>query len=128
MRSRDELLARTVAVYLASPSNPQGAVADLAYLEKLAAMARRFGFLVLADECYCEIYSEHAPHGMLEAAGPDFKNVVVFHSLSKRSNLPGLRIGFAAGDRKFLASLSRIAQCRRAASADPDAARRHRRL
>ncbi len=100
----DELLARTVAVYLASPSNPQGAVADLAYLEKLAAMARRFGFLVLADECYCEIYSEHAPHGMLEAAGPDFQNVVVFHSLSKRSNLPGLRMGFAAGDRKFLAA------------------------
>jgi N-succinyldiaminopimelate aminotransferase len=100
----DELLARTVAFYLASPSNPQGAVADRAYLEKLAALARRFGFLVLADECYCEIYSEHAPPGMLEAAGPDFDHVVVFHSLSKRSNLPGLRIGFAAGDRKFLSS------------------------
>jgi aspartate/methionine/tyrosine aminotransferase len=100
----DELLARTVAVYLASPSNPQGAVADLAYLEKLAGMARRFGFIILADECYCEIYGKDAPHGMLEAAGPDFQNVVVFHSLSKRSNLPGLRIGFAAGDRKFLAA------------------------
>jgi aspartate/methionine/tyrosine aminotransferase len=100
----DELLARTVAVFLASPSNPQGAVADLAYLERLTALARRFGFLVLSDECYCEIYSEYAPHGMLEAAGPDFENVVVFHSLSKRSNLPGLRIGFAAGDRKFLAA------------------------
>jgi N-succinyldiaminopimelate aminotransferase len=100
----DDLLARTVAVYLASPSNPQGAVADLAYLEKLAGLARRFGFLVLSDECYCEIYSKDAPHGMLEAAGPDFKNVVVFHSLSKRSNLPGLRIGFAAGDRKFLSA------------------------
>jgi N-succinyldiaminopimelate aminotransferase len=100
----DELLSRTVAVYLASPSNPQGAVADLAYLEKLAALARRFGFIILADECYCEIYSKDAPHGMLEAAGRDFANVVVFHSLSKRSNLPGLRIGFAAGDRRFLAS------------------------
>jgi N-succinyldiaminopimelate aminotransferase len=99
----DELLARTVAVYLASPSNPQGAVADLSYLEKLAALARRFGFIVLADECYCEIYGKDAPRGMLEAAGQDFRNVVVFHSLSKRSNLPGLRIGFAAGDRKFLA-------------------------
>jgi aspartate/methionine/tyrosine aminotransferase len=100
----DELLGRTVAFYLASPSNPQGAVADRAYLEKLTALARKFGFLILADECYCEIYSDRAPPGMLESAGPDFQNVVVFHSLSKRSNLPGLRIGFAAGDRKFLAS------------------------
>jgi aspartate/methionine/tyrosine aminotransferase len=100
----DDLLARTVAVYLASPSNPQGAVADRAYLETLAGLARRFGFLVLADECYCEIYSDRAPPGMLEASGADFQNVVVFHSLSKRSNLPGLRVGFAAGDRKFLSS------------------------
>src|SRR5262249_8343575 len=100
----DELLTRTVAFFLASPSNPQGAVADRAYLEKLRALARRFGFLVLADECYCEIYSDHAPAGMLEAAGADFANVVVFHSLSKRSSLPGLRVGFAARDRKFLAS------------------------
>ena len=99
----DALLARTVAFYIASPSNPQGAVADHAYLEKLAGLARRFGFLVFADECYCEIYSKDAPPGMLEASGPDFANVVVFHSLSKRSNLPGLRVGFAAGDRRFLA-------------------------
>jgi N-succinyldiaminopimelate aminotransferase len=98
------LLARTVAFYLASPANPQGAVADSAYLSRLTALARRFGFLIFADECYCEIYCEHAPPGMLEAAGADFANVVVFHSLSKRSNLPGLRIGFAAGDRKFLAA------------------------
>jgi aspartate/methionine/tyrosine aminotransferase len=100
----EDLLARTVAFYLASPSNPQGAVADRAYLAQLTALARRFGFLVLADECYCEIYNDRAPPGMLEAAGPDFANVVVFHSLSKRSNLPGLRVGFAAGDRKFLAA------------------------
>jgi N-succinyldiaminopimelate aminotransferase len=98
----ETLLARTVAFYIASPSNPQGAVADRAYLEKLAGLARRFGFLVFADECYCEIYSNKAPPGMLEASGPDFANVVVFHSLSKRSNLPGLRVGFAAGDRRFL--------------------------
>ena len=98
----ETLLARTVAFYIASPSNPQGAVADRAYLEKLAGLARRFGFLVFADECYGEIYSTNAPPGMLEAAGADFANAVVFHSLSKRSNLPGLRIGFAAGDRRFL--------------------------
>ena len=98
----DTLLARTVACYMASPSNPQGAVADRAYLEKLSGLARRHGFVVFADECYCEIYGEQAPPGMLEASGPDFANVVVFHSLSKRSNLPGLRVGFAAGDRDFL--------------------------
>jgi len=100
----DELLARTVAFYIASPANPQGAVADRTYLARLIALARRFGFLIFADECYCEIYSDDAPPGMLEAAGADFANVVVFHSLSKRSSLPGLRVGFAAGDRKFLAS------------------------
>jgi aspartate/methionine/tyrosine aminotransferase len=100
----EELLARTVAFYIASPSNPQGAVASPIYLSRLAALARRFGFLVFADECYCEIYlNGQPPHGMLEAAGPDFANVAVFHSLSKRSNLPGMRIGFAAGDRRFLA-------------------------
>jgi N-succinyldiaminopimelate aminotransferase len=99
----EELLSRTVAFFIASPANPQGAVADLAYLERIVALARRFGFLVFSDECYSEIYTQHAPAGILEAGGPDFANVVEFQSLSKRSNLPGLRIGFAAGDRKFLA-------------------------
>ncbi len=98
-----ETLARTVAVYLASPANPQGAVAEAAYLARLVALARRFGFLVFADECYSEIYSTRKPAGTLEQAGPDYANVVVFHSLSKRSNLPGLRVGFAAGDAAFLA-------------------------
>ncbi len=98
----ETLLKRTVACYLASPSNPQGAVADRAYLERLSALARRYGFLIFADECYCEIYGEQQPAGMLETSGPDFANVVVFHSLSKRSNLPGLRVGFAAGDKNFL--------------------------
>jgi aspartate/methionine/tyrosine aminotransferase len=100
----EPLLARTVAFYLASPSNPQGAVADAAYLTRLIGLARRFGFMLLADECYSEIYSTDAPPGALAAAAPDFQNVIVFHSLSKRSNLPGLRVGFAAGDRKFLAA------------------------
>ncbi len=100
----EALLKRTVAFYLASPSNPQGAVASRDYLDKLAALSRRFGFLVFADECYGEIYSKDKPAGMLEAAGPGFPNTIVFHSLSKRSNLPGLRVGFAAGDKKFLAA------------------------
>jgi aspartate/methionine/tyrosine aminotransferase len=98
----ETLLKRTVAFYIASPSNPQGAVPGRAYLVRLSGLARRYGFLVFADECYGEIYSEHAPPGMLECSGRDFANVVIFHSLSKRSNLPGLRAGFAAGDRQFL--------------------------
>jgi aspartate/methionine/tyrosine aminotransferase len=99
----EELFARAVAFFIASPSNPQGAVASEAYLKRLADLARRFGFLVFADECYCEVYlNGRPPRGMLEVSGPDFTNCVVFHSLSKRSNLPGLRVGFAAGDRRFL--------------------------
>jgi aspartate/methionine/tyrosine aminotransferase len=99
----DELLARTVAFYLASPANPQGSVASTAYFARLVELARRFGFLVFSDECYSEIYTQQAPPSVLEAGGPDYRNVVTFQSLSKRSNLPGLRIGFVAGDAKFLA-------------------------
>lgn len=97
------LLARTVAMYLASPSNPQGAVASREYLRRCLGMARRHGFLLFADECYSEIYSHDPPPGMLGVADGDFANLVVFQSLSKRSNLPGLRVGFAAGDPDFLA-------------------------
>ena len=60
--------------------------------------------MILSDECYSEIYTRQAPGSALECAGPDFTNVVAFQSLSKRSNLPGMRVGFAAGDRKFLAA------------------------
>ena len=99
----DALLRRTVAMFLASPSNPQGAVADVSYLQRAAALARRHGFLVFSDECYSEIYTRSAPPGMLEATGSPFENVLLFQSLSKRSNLPGLRMGFAMGDRRFIA-------------------------
>src|ERR1043165_7533384 len=88
-----DLLARTAAFYLASPANPQGSIADAAYLQRLIALARRHGFMVFADECYSEIYWKDAPPGMLEQAGSDFANVAVFHSPSKRSSLPGLRMG-----------------------------------
>jgi aspartate/methionine/tyrosine aminotransferase len=100
----DALLSRTVAFYIASPSNPQGAVADLDYLKRLTALARQHGFMIFADECYCEIYRDDPPAGMLEAAGADFANVAIFHSLSKRSSLPGLRLGFAAGNKSFMQS------------------------
>jgi aspartate/methionine/tyrosine aminotransferase len=98
----DATLARTVAFYIASPANPQGAVASRDYFARLKQLADRFGFFILSDECYSEIYTKEAPGSMLEAAGPDFSNVVAFQSLSKRSNLPGMRVGFAAGDKRFL--------------------------
>src|SRR5216683_734717 len=64
----EELLARTVAFFIASPANPQGAVADRGYLARIVALARRFGFVVFSDECYSEIYTQHPPAGVLEAA------------------------------------------------------------
>jgi N-succinyldiaminopimelate aminotransferase len=95
-------LARTVAFYIASPANPQGAVATPDYFARLKRLADRFGFMIFSDECYSEIYTREAPSSALECAGPDFSNVIAFQSLSKRSNLPGMRVGFAAGDRYFL--------------------------
>jgi N-succinyldiaminopimelate aminotransferase len=97
-------LARTVAIFLASPANPQGSVATRDYYTRLKQLADRYGFMILSDECYSEIYTRQAPGSALECAGPDFTNVVAFQSLSKRSNLPGMRVGFAVGDKKFLAA------------------------
>jgi aspartate/methionine/tyrosine aminotransferase len=94
-------LARTAAAYICSPANPQGAAASLDYLASLVELARAHDFVLLVDECYAEIYTREAPPGALEAClrlGGDMRNVVVFHSLSKRSSVPGLRSGFAAGD------------------------------
>jgi len=101
-------LARTVAIYIASPANPQGAVASRDYFSRLKQLADRFGFMILSDECYSEIYTRQAPGSMLECAGSDFINAVAFQSLSKRSNLPGMRVGFAAGDKKFLATFHEL--------------------
>jgi N-succinyldiaminopimelate aminotransferase len=98
----EAMLARTVAFYIASPANPQGAVASPDYFRKLKQLADRFGFVILSDECYSEIYTREAPGSALEQAGNDFVRVVAFQSLSKRSNLPGMRVGFAAGDKRFL--------------------------
>jgi N-succinyldiaminopimelate aminotransferase len=100
-----ELLARTVAFYLASPANPQGSVASRDYLARVAALAQKHNFMLFVDECYSEIFWKDQPTGGLEVAGADFANVVTFNSLSKRSSLPGLRVGFVAGDKRFLAAL-----------------------
>ena len=104
-------LARTVAFYLCSPANPQGAVASPDYIRKALALARQYNFMLFFDECYSEIYTGEAPTGGLQVAArtPDgFKNMIVFNSLSKRSNLPGLRSGFAAGDADFLETMAEM--------------------
>src|SRR5437868_8523345 len=95
-------------MFIASPANPQGSVASREYFTRLTQLADRFGFMILSDECYSEIYTRQAPGSMLECAGSDFTNAVAFQSLSKRSNLPGMRVGFAAGDKKFLATFHEL--------------------
>ncbi|MEL7133532.1 MAG: aminotransferase class I/II-fold pyridoxal phosphate-dependent enzyme, partial [Pseudomonadota bacterium] len=93
-----EILNRTVACYMCSPANPQGAVASRGYWQDLIALAERYDFQIFADECYSEIYRDVPPVGVLECSGnADPERVVAFHSLSKRSNLPGLRSGFIVG-------------------------------
>jgi len=94
---------------LCSPGNPTGAVATLDYLKQALALAERYDFVIAADECYAEIYSDEtaAPSSLLQAciaAGREsFGRCVVFHSLSKRSSVPGLRSGFVAGDPAIIA-------------------------
>lgn len=106
-----DILRRAAAFFLCSPANPQGSVAGPEYLSKALALAREYDFMLFLDECYSEIYTREAPTGGLEiaAATPErFRNLVVFNSLSKRSNLPGMRSGFAAGDGDFLDTLAEI--------------------
>jgi len=103
-----ETWARCQLLYLCSPHNPTGAVVPEATLRKLMALADEHDFIIAADECYSEIYfdEDRPPVGLLEAAAragrSDFRRCVVFHSLSKRSNAPGLRSGFVAGDAEVL--------------------------
>ena len=99
-----DIWRRCQLLYLCSPGNPTGAVMDLPYLTRIIELADRYGFVVASDECYAELYNDESapPPGLLQACEMqgrnDFKNCVVFHSLSKRSSVPGLRSGFAAGD------------------------------
>ena len=98
-----EVWSRTQLLYVCSPGNPTGAVMPLTEWEKLFGLSDRFGFAIASDECYSEIYFRaDAPLGSLEAAAKlgrsDFKNLMAFTSLSKRSNVPGMRSGFVAGD------------------------------
>jgi N-succinyldiaminopimelate aminotransferase len=106
-----EILDRTAIVYICSPANPQGAVASRAYWADLIALAERHDFRIFADECYSEIWRDAPPPGALEVAqtvGAHPERVVIFHSLSKRSNLPGLRTGFAAGGPASIAAMKQL--------------------
>ncbi|MGE3628011.1 MAG: aminotransferase class I/II-fold pyridoxal phosphate-dependent enzyme [Hyphomicrobiales bacterium] len=101
----DGLLARASVLFLCSPSNPQGAVAGRDYLARALERAREHDVMLFADECYSEIYTREPPAGALETAagaGGGFANLVAFQSLSKRSNVAGLRSGFCAGDETFI--------------------------
>lgn len=104
----DDILNRTTIAYMCSPANPQGTVADQAYWEHLIGLAEKHDFIIFSDECYSEIYRDTPPLGALQVArsmGADPERVLTFHSLSKRSNLAGMRSGFCAGGS---ASIARI--------------------
>lgn len=105
----EDVWQNTQMIFVCSPGNPTGAVMPLSEWEKLFALSDKHGFVIASDECYSEIYfQEEAPLGGLEAAKKlgrhDFKNLVMFTSLSKRSNVPGLRSGFVAGDAALIKS------------------------
>ncbi|MFV1993573.1 MAG: succinyldiaminopimelate transaminase [Acidiferrobacterales bacterium] len=104
----DQVWQRAQLIYICTPGNPTGAVLNRESLKKLINLADKFDFIIASDECYSEIYfdDKSPPPGLLEVAAAmgvtDFSRCIVFHSLSKRSNLPGLRSGFAAGDATIL--------------------------
>lgn len=107
----EDLLARTEIVYLCSPSNPQGVVASREYWAALIELAERYDFRIFADECYSELYRAKPPAGAMQVAyemGASPERVLIFHSLSKRSSLPGLRSGFVAGGPENIARIKRL--------------------
>ena len=113
------VLDRTALAYICSPANPQGAVATLERLQDIIRLARKHDFVVVGDECYSEIYPNAPPPGLLEACAAmdgdgkgDLSNVLVFNSLSKRSNVPGLRAGFVAGDAALIAKFQTLRSSR----------------
>jgi aspartate/methionine/tyrosine aminotransferase len=108
----EDVLNRATAAYICSPANPQGAVATRSYWQDLIALAEKHDFRIFSDECYSEIYRDTPPVGLLEVAkemGTDPERIVIFQSLSKRSNVPGLRSGFVAAGPE---SIKRIRQHR----------------
>lgn len=109
----EDVWQRCQLIYLCSPGNPTGSVIDSATLTKLIELAHKYDFIIASDECYSELYFDESnpPVGLLQVATnagyDDYARCVVFHSLSKRSNLPGLRSGFVAGDANIIQSFLR---------------------
>lgn len=104
-----KLLDRATVAYVCSPANPQGVVASLAYWRRLIALAERHDFRIFADECYAEVYRDAPPPGVMQAADEaDPERILAFHSLSKRSNLPGLRSGFCMGGSETIRSMRQL--------------------
>lgn len=105
----EKILRRVVLAYVCSPSNPQGGVASLEQMREYLALARKYDFVLASDECYSEIYGETPPISALELA-EDLATapLLVFHSLSKRSNVPGLRSGFVAGNTGLIEAFTRL--------------------
>ena len=109
----ENIWQRCQLIYLCSPGNPTGAVLDQETIEKLLTLADKYDFVIAADECYSEIYldEDSPPVGLLQAAAnlgrDDYKRCMVFHSLSKRSNVPGMRSGFVAGDAELIQTFFR---------------------
>lgn len=106
-----DVLDRTAIAYVCTPSNPQGAVASRAYLRALIQLAEKHDFKVFSDECYSEIYRGAPPVSAMQVAremGADPERVVIFHSLSKRSNLPGLRSGFVASGPQNMSHIKQL--------------------
>ena len=101
-----EVWEKTALLFVCTPGNPTGAVLSKAQFKKLIALSDQYNFVIASDECYSELWFDQAPTGLLEVCAElgrdDYKNCIVFHSLSKRSNLPGMRSGFVAGDAALL--------------------------
>ncbi|MCH2015616.1 succinyldiaminopimelate transaminase [Acinetobacter ursingii] len=101
-----EVWKKTALLFVCTPGNPTGAVLSKEQFKKLIQLSDQYNFVIASDECYSELWFDQAPVGLLEVCAEmgrdDYKNCIVFHSLSKRSNLPGMRCGFVAGDAELL--------------------------
>ena len=106
-----KILKRTSVIYVCSPSNPEGSALKLKEWENLISLTRNYGAALIVDECYTDIYSKTRPLGILEACKKlktDLTNIISFHSLSKRSNVPGIRSGFAVGDKYLIQNFKKL--------------------
>ena len=107
----EDIWLRTQLLYICTPGNPTGATLSVEQMQTLIHLADQYDFIIASDECYSEIYHDAPPPGLLQACAAmdrhDYRRCLVFHSLSKRSNLPGLRSGFVAGDAEILAGFLR---------------------